>query len=386
MAGKINLDIEKYLDEKRWAVNMLIYNYSEPTRISDDTLVTLLSDERRRLTKREARFQLFNEYGELYIDDADLDDFRSQFFKRLAEKKSEILPQGTPNLRIIIDLIDEINKMGLHVVGSHQELKESWDCIYDNVIPDLENHDLVLSKKPVPKKFTWDHVFYEIIDSNDNFILKQIPEKMLGAVLLSLVLKIKPYNIKQMLLFPKISSDIAANPDTRLRLENHYCSDFREVISISDIKLLQNIPIKKDEDHIIKKFQFLNSQNSLEYGGPFAESDARDALIHVSYDLPDTSKDDAKKLSDWIIKTADKAHVYIKRRERRQDNCYLVKHFIIKNNTIDDLIGNTQLADPEYNHESVFEVFNSSTEESMRYDLSFGELVTYLLSLLIKEF
>ncbi|WP_125588134.1 hypothetical protein [Companilactobacillus jidongensis] len=385
MAGEINLDIEKYLDEKRWAVNMLIYNYSEPTRISDDTSVTLLSDERRRLTKREARFQLFNEYGELYIDGADLDDFRSQFFKRLAEKKSKILPQGTPNLRIVIDLINEIDKMGLRVVGSHQELDESWDCVYDNVIPDLKNHDLSFKKEPVPKKFAWDHVFYDVVDSDDNLVLKQIPEKMLGAALLSLVLKIKPYNIKQILLFPKISSDIAANADTRLRLENHYCSGFRVVRSISDIKLLPNIPIKKSDNYLIKKFQFVNSKNDLEYGGPFVEGDARDALIQVSYDLPDASKDDSKKLSDWIVKTADKAHVYIQRSERRQDNSYLVEHFIIKDNTIDDLIGNTQIADPEYNHETVFEVFDSSTEESMRYDLSFGELVTYLLSLLIKE-
>lgn len=224
-----------------------------------------------------------------------------------------------------------------------------------------------------------------MLDSNNKSVLKQIPENILGSVLLGLLLQIKPFNLKRLLLFPKISSDIAANANTRLRLESHYRSDFREVNSISDIKLLENMPIKKDDDHILKKFQFLNSKNNLNYGGPFAESDARDVLIYVSYDIPDTSKDDAKKFSDWLIRAAKKAHVYIKRSERRQNNSYLVKHYTVKDNTIKRLVARSQLKNPEYNHETVFEIFDSSTEESIKYDLSFGELATYLLSLLIKK-
>lgn len=382
---KVNNTIEEILDDKDWAVNMLTYDYSESTLISDDTLVTLLSDERRRLTNNKTRFQLFNEYGELYIDGANVNDFKPEFFKRLTEKKPHPLPQDTPNLRIIIDLINEIHKIGLRVIGSSQIRHESWDCIYDNVIPDLKGHDISLKKNDLSKEFSWERVFYDVLDSDNKLVLKQIPENILGAVLLGLLLKIKPFNIKRLLLFPRISSDIAAKDTTRLKLESHYRSDFREVNSISDIKLLENIPIKKDDDHIIKKFQFLNSKNNLTYGGPFAESDARDALIYVSYDIPDTSKDDAKKFSDWLIRAAKKAHVYIKRSERRQNNSYLVKHYIVKDNTIKRLVARSELKNHEFNHETVFEVFNSSTEESIKYDLSFGELVTYLLSILIKK-
>lgn len=110
---KANNNIEEILDDRSWAVNLLTYDYSEATLISDDTLVTLLSDERRRLTNNKTRFQLFNEHGELYIDGANVNDFESKFFKRITENKPQTLSQDTPNLRIIIDLINEIHKIGL---------------------------------------------------------------------------------------------------------------------------------------------------------------------------------------------------------------------------------------------------------------------------------
>lgn len=393
------------------AASMLIYDYSTPERISDETPVTLLSEENRRLNQRDGRYLLFNGYGELYIDHANLADFKEKFAHILTENHPKKLIQDAPNLPIIIELINEVKKMGLTVVGSRQIGYKSWDIAdWDALLYNLQTtgtnidqaftvqrqddkdmmvnsqNEVVLEKYHNSKEhFIWDVVFYDIIDSDGNIVISQIHIKKLAIVLLGLILKLRVENIKKMLLFSRISNDIITNPNVKLQFERHYRSDYRSISSITDIKILDNIPIVHDRQHSLNKFNFSISGNDITDTNPIAENDAENALMTILHDVPDHSARDAKKLSDWIIKTADKAHVFIQRRERRQFNICDINHFVIKNGQIDDLLANERPTEHQFPIETVFEVFDSALEESIRYDLSLDELVTYILSMLIKK-
>ncbi|WP_334330472.1 hypothetical protein [Companilactobacillus sp. HBUAS59699] len=408
---EINIDVDKYLDENHLDSSMIIYNYSEPDLITDDSLVTLLSKEKRRLHDRSARFQLFNDYGELYLNEVTLKDLKEQLPKFINEKHHQTLSMETPDLPIVIDLIDQVKKMGLTVIGSRQECFESWNCVYDamllhnivysgpNIIDQYttqknrhgeeimtNDQNVTVFKKHLHKKghYIWSRVYYDVVDAGGNTIIEQIPLQTLGAVLLGLVLKLKPQNIKKLLLFPEIPDDAMADPKLRLRYEHHYRSEFLPIESITEIKLLENIPIKHDAQHIVNKFQFLRSDSELDYGNPIATIDAPNALIGIFHDQLNKSRQDERTLSNWIIQTANKANVFIQRRERRKYNVCYIKHFKIKDGQIDDIIADEKTTNHCFMYETVFEVFDHNTQQTLRYDLSLGELVTYILSLLIK--
>jgi len=126
-------DLHASLRDNGVQTNIQQYDSSllEPLEIG--SITNLFSDENRRLTEKENRYQLYNEFGEYYANGIDFDDL----FAKIRDIQKDGVPKTVPyeevDLKGIVDLI-HILQDAISVYGTRQKLYDSWSVLDDRLL------------------------------------------------------------------------------------------------------------------------------------------------------------------------------------------------------------------------------------------------------------
>lgn len=400
---KIEVDLNQFMRDNNLDANIVGYKYSLADSITNHSKVTLTSPERRRLVTDYAHYQLFDEHGLYYAEDVTLDEL--QFLLKLTVGRGiELQSDEVPDMAEIVDLVHEVNKMGLVVGGRRHKTGDIWQVTndqllvaalergqkteYDQIVPAKNEHGLSLvdlDYNEVLTQFDSDRLaslfdgedMYEIRDAADKSVLTLIPRQLLGASLLCLIIGIMPSEIYQLLLQPRLSGDQVA--DSQITFERHHTSEFRPIKSVADLKIMSHLPIQYDDDHVEAMYRFFDFASGIPISHAVGSGQILPVLkiiFHGKYHFP---QDAGRQLSDWLIQLANRENVAIKRFERRKVYRGLIDSFSVLNNEIVDVNMSSRQELLSSQLETVFNVIDYGIEKNLRHSLSFGELTTYLL-------
>jgi len=236
------------------------------------------------------------------------------------------------------------------------------------------------SKKTIE---TWPTVSYEIYDQNDELVLHGISLEKLAAVLYCLLLEIRPEDIVALLLTPQgIGAYRLAQ--TKLVFEEHHTSLSREVHSITDLKLLESMPIVDDEEHYAAKFRLYDDTFKVAMSDEITYDALPITLYFISHDQLPKLQDVGQILSDSLVNLASQAGLIVQRKNRLLTDISFAEKFELVDGKIQSfnlIHEDWRYDDPSTNQiETVYQLFDHSTELEKAYDLSIGELVTTLFT------
>ncbi|BDZ31354.1 hypothetical protein RA086_09055 [Lactiplantibacillus sp. WILCCON 0030] len=398
----------QYLEQNNLGVNYYSYFYSEANRIDADSMSNLVAPEKHRLIEKRGRYDLYDEHGVLYMQGRDKYDFEHLIPKLLSGQKLTPLDLDVPNLSVVMDLIHQANKLGFRVIGSNQKRETAWKVVDDRLLmqavladtdyaqlvqavmadgPVMVNleHDLVMTQlKPAEVVEQAATVSYAIFDEDNQMIISGFGLEKLGAVLCCLILGIRPEDIVALLLIPRgIGADRLALAS--LLFEEHQTSELREVTSISDMKFLENAPIINDEDHYVAKYRFYDAEKKVAWSDEIADVSLTITMYYLTHEQSADVQKAGKKLSDALLKLAQKNGLVITRCSRLLEDTSIADEFSLVNGALDDC---TLTQEPgrfdqdlsDHLFETVYGLYDHSTEGVQYYDLSFGDLVTTLFA------
>lgn len=404
---KTEINFNQYMKENDLNASVTAYRYGSPDTIDQHSTVTLLSPEQRRLTHEVGRYQLYNTYGEYCGENMTLPQFNQMMLSMVDQDRVQLKDMTVPNLDVIVDLIHLVNRMGLIVGGTHQVPHDAWEVAddqrlcaaiergqhtdYDQLIVEDDNDGAVKMidlnyqtvMTPLKQAYTAEMYFerdcYEVRDQNDKVVLNEIPLSKLGAVLLDLLLGGTPLAISAMLLTPRLSPELLTN--AQLLFGRTYRSDFREVKSVSDIKLMSHLPVNQDLDQLTTKYRFIGAVSGVDLGQPIPGERIVTVLDHIYHHqiIADTTEE-RRILSDWLLKLAKQMHLVITRQERQETFTADIDDVKLEGNVMVDFDVSPRMINAIYPVESVFEVRDHDLLQVQRFDLTFTELTTYLLS------
>lgn len=407
--------IQNFMADHDLESSIISYSESRPDLLQTGQAVTLLSSERRRLTRRQNRYQLYDIYGVCTVDGVALPEFQAALEKGVDLDAVEHWSYDVPNLDVIIKLVQAVNQQGFKVYGARHEQLATWDVTdeehlkralrkqrtvdYDQLIRiepgeadnptaetvmvDLGNHPVMTRYEPSEvRRMIYEEDFYDVRDANGHTVLTAIPLASLGAILLCLLLSMRPETIARLLLWPRLSAE--AVETAALIYHEDYCSAEREVTTVSDLHLMAHLPVIKDDAHVTTYFQFHHEVNNEAYG-PISNAILNEDLLttlnrtyHSQYD--DVAQAD-RQLTDWLVRTAFRADMFIERIERRKIGTFNIHKICVDDaGNLGEFEGKDRWYGEDYPHSTVFNVIERNLEELERYDLTFEALVTYVLS------
>lgn len=399
--------VNQYLLKKKLTVHYFRYRYSQGELFSEDTAANLVAPEQQRLLEKHGRFDVFDDYGGLYLDGVTSSYLEEALPGLLATKRLIPLTADVTDLPVVIDLIHQVNARGFKVVGSNQACYQSWEVVDDQllvqaltagtdyvqlaqmtseagpIMVNLQNEVVMRQLESKKTIETWPTASYEIYNHNDELVLHGISLEKLAAVLYCLLLEIRPEDIVALLLTPRgIGAYRLAR--TKLVFEEHHTSQSREVHSITDIKLLENLAIEDDDDHYAAKFRLYDEKFKVAMSDEMTYDALPLTLYFLSHEQLPKLQDAGQSLSDSLLNLASQAGLVVERKSRLLEDISFAEKFELADGKIQSfkLVHEAwRYDDPSTNQiETVYQLVDHSTEQVRFYDLSIDELVTTLLT------
>ncbi|MFH5810184.1 hypothetical protein [Companilactobacillus sp. FL22-1] len=400
------LDLYPYIDADDLDVNVLYYRTSPVEPIEKDSTATLFSDERRRLTESEDRFQLYNQSGELYVDKVSFDEL----FEKIIEIRENGLPEIDDNDEdinqdLIMKLVDDLAAKGITVWGNNQGGYDSWDVLDDILLSnavsdhqktgqkqlttvvaadgrtykiDFGDHQ-TLVRNPQKSNLS-DHDYsdyYEVRDANGSIMVSEVPLRSLALVLLAIDHDFSSQQVKQEFLWPRLSANQVG--DSRLVWERNFSSDMKQIKTIQDLNQIKSLTIVEDQDHMIEKYRFVDQTERWIGKIAFPADDLLAVFDNLYYDMRVDSKDVGKSLSDFIIDLGKKNNLMIFRQQQTLLNIRNVKRLLVNPDGSYDLGISKNPEDSKVNFvTNTFALVDQDSRLPYKDNLSIEMLVAYL--------
>lgn len=390
------MDYNQYLVAHQMTATMLIYRYSEADIVVPEGDVTLLSPERRRLTVNAGRYQLYNDAG-VYANGVTLDELKTTLATLRVSDHDQGLSANVQELSIIISLIQDLAKMGLTVMGSRYVCDRVWDVDDDRRLVAALLHPQLRNDQPQNEAqeasmlaYDWentvrqdrqprgvnkvDDLRFTIQDQAGKSLLRLVPWERLGTVLYALRCGASPQQIREWLLWPRLeqlSLDYA-----QLSLLTCWQSESRRIVTLKDLFTLKDLAVPDQGSGDSCWYQFTDQSEKRRFGGAIPFTEAGDALSKIFHGRQYTSD---REFSDGLVRLAQHVNLQIQRRQRRLSNIADIDKFKEADGEIVDLSA-TGRDSKEGLPETVYEVVDLSSGRTLRYDLSFNDLVMTLLA------
>ena len=427
MAKEELTPLMKYLNGRDLWFNFAKYQYSDFDWLHAGETETLFSTEARRLPFEAGRFDFYDGHGEYVLEGATPEEMQHQIELAVQDQPLGRRPHELPNLDITMKLIDQLNHRGYRVAGFNRE-NRGYDevvddvrlrqALKDNVTDDYDHFVRVSAKGDASEKIVnldyetlmvavnkreiveYDYHFerYTIWGPDGQLCYREIPASALGAVALGILAQLDPAVLQQAFLEPQLTR--VALADARLFLASDVTSEPWNIKSMSDLKLIENLPVgngdePEDEDEevdpdqlekpeiITQRFQFTDRTGKYSLGPSFEMEDAAETLDHVFHPVP-VENAATQAFSDQIIQLARKVGLLITRSQRR----------LVEYRTGDDLfVTNGEITRVTFAHtpwtadwsdlprpmETVFDLRSESSEELVMHDLPLKELLLEVL-------
>ncbi|WP_261809678.1 hypothetical protein [Levilactobacillus humaensis] len=399
---KKNIDLNQYLADQQIYANLLIYDYSQADAVVPENRVTLLSPERRRLTQRGGRYQLYNNSGDFYVNGLTLADLNRRLPEMMASDQPQVLSTEEPHLDIVADLIRQVAAMGLVVTGSRYVCERTWTATDDRrlmatllshrgctvqagetpgstIMVDEDQQPVMREEHDGHDAELVDDVRFTVQDRAGHPLIRLIPLDLLGTVLYGLRCGFSAHQLQEWLLWPRLDQSLIGS--ARLALVESRQTPAKPITSLADLRKLNTVSVPTDRPITARWFQFTNAADTRDLGGAMAPEEASDVLEAAFHGDPRPSD---REFSDWLVRLAACFNLQIQRRQRRRLAVCDVDQFKVENGEIEDLEA-TSRANTGGFPETVYEIFDREAGLSVCYDLSFRELVPTLLALVAQH-
>jgi len=402
MTSQVN-DIKAFFNENGVYANVLQYNSSFFEPITDETRTNLFSDENRRLTEDEKRFQLYNGYGEFYLDGADISDMIAKSYDMQKNGLTATLPYDDISLEGIIDLIRPLQG-SVSVYGTNQKRYDSWEVLDDQLLDialyremqtgnqqlSLVNEDgrdylvnkdnirVLVRQLPSEQESAWTESFYEVRTPDGKVILSQIPLEKLGLVLLGLINGFTFGQIESTFLWPNMSKDVLS--DAQLLFVRNFSSDAQKIMTENDFKKVDELAVQQDNDHLSSIYQYCGGEKNWRIGLAFPQYEFTEFYDYLYHNKSNKSEDVIQKLSDFIIGLANECNVSILRKERRLLNISTISKLAVEEEGGISVGANIRPKSRISMVETVFTLKDKSDPETtIKQEITIDELVSYFL-------
>lgn len=399
---KKNIDLNQYLADQQIYANLLIYDYSQADAVVPESRVTLLSSERRRLTQRGGRYQLYNNSGDFYVNGLTLADLNLRLPAMMASDQPRVLSTEKPHLDVVVELIRQVSRMGLVVTGSRYVCERTWTVTDDRrlmatllahrrctvrtgeapgsaVMVDEDRQPVMREEHDGHDAELVDEVRFTVQDRAGHPVLRLIPLDSLGAVLYGLRCGFSAQQLQEWLLWPRLDQSLIGS--ARLALVESRQTPAKPITSLTDLRELHTVSVPTDCPITARWFQFTNAADTRDLGGAMVPEEAGRTLEAVFHNDPRPSD---REFSDWLVRLAGCYNLQIQRRQRRRLAVCDVDLFKVENGEIEDLEA-TSRANTGGFPETVYEILDRDAGFSVCYDLSFRELVPTLLALIARN-
>jgi len=401
MANQEN-GFSEFMKNNNLEINTYRYFSSPADPVTLDSKVNIFSNERRRLTLDDSRYQLYDyNDGRLFLDRAELSQVNSEIFKMQKDGIPELAPDFRPNENVIYNLVKFINGAGISVFGTNQRNYDTWKVINDYSLEDALkksndrgeqqlvmspgsndklylinlNKDRVLARERDTGKFKPTKDFYELRNENGEVILTSVPLGKLAVVLMAFMRGFNSEQVKNKFLWPNISEDLLSDSD--LIFKREFRSDMREIKSVADFETVATSPVHEDNEHLVSKYQY-RDKYGYEFGLAIPDSEILDAFKHHYNDFPIDSKDAEADLNELLVSIADQLNLSILRAQRQLERISYRSKAIIEDNKISNVLDNMFSNKREYLVEPVFTLVDKNTDNKIVQELTLDQLVEFL--------
>lgn len=403
---KAEINFNQYVNDNGLQANLVTYGYGQPDLISKGGTVTLLSAERRRLTQRVGQYQLFNQLGDCYGDEMTLSELQQLLTEIIENGQPNPLPTAIPYLATVLDLIQLVKQRGLVVCGMRQETYDGWQVVDDwllcaaieraqtsdedqlvyarnadgeLVLVDLDDNVVLteMARQSVAKQF-FDGQYYEIWAGDQQQLITEVPLESLGAVLLGILLGVAPTSMADMLLSPTLSVDALST--ARLLFGRTYRSERLVINQLTDLNQVAQLPICQDEAHVQSKYQFADAGLTLKLGLTVPADNIVTVINNNGHGWPTGNDDERCQLSDWLVDLAERTGLTLVRSERQMGFVADITDFVVAHGEIVDVNLQSRVTRIDDAVETVFNVLDTMTLQTQKMNLTFEELVMYLLT------
>jgi len=395
-------NFSEFMKDNNLGINTYRYFSSPADPVTLNSKVNIFSNERRRLTLDDSRYQLYDyNDGRLFLDRAELSQVNSEIFKMQKDGIPELAPDFRPNENVIYNLVKFINGAGISVFGTNQRNYDTWKVINDYSLEDALkksndrgeqqlvmspgsndklylinlNKDRVLARERDTGKFKPTKDFYELRNENGEVILTSVPLGKLAVVLMAFMRGFNSEQVKNKFLWPNISEDLLSDSD--LIFKREFRSDMREIKSVADFETVATSPVHEDNEHLVSKYQY-RDKYGYEFGLAIPDSEILDVFKHRYNNFPIDSKDAEADLNELLVSIADQLNLSILRAQRRLERISYCSKAIIEDNKISNVLDNMFSNKREYLVEPVFILVDKNTDNKIAQELTLDQLVEFL--------
>jgi len=395
-------NFSEFMKDNNLAINTYRYFSSPADPVTLNSKVNIFSNERRRLTLDDSRYQLYDyNDGRLFLDRAELSQVNSEIFKMQKDGIPELAPDFRPNENVIYNLVKFINGAGISVFGTNQRNYDTWKVINDYSLEDALkksndrgeqqlvmspgsndklylinlNKDRVLARERDTGKFKPTKDFYELRNENGEVILTSVPLGKLAVVLMAFMRGFNSEQVKNKFLWPNISEDLLSDSD--LIFKREFRSDMREIKSVADFETVATSPVHEDNEHLVSKYQY-RDKYGYEFGLAIPDSEILDVFKHRYNNFPIDSKDAEADLNELLVSIADQLNLSILRAQRQLERISYRSKAIIEDNKISNVLDNMFSNKREYLVEPVFTLVDKNTDNKIVQELTLDQLVEFL--------
>jgi len=398
-------DLRTVLKGNDIRANILQYNSSFLEPLEVGSLTNLFSDENRRLTEKENRYQLYNGSGEYYANGIDLDEMFIKIRDIQKNGVPEVVSYEEVDLEGIASMIQALQG-AVSVYGTRQQIYDSWSVIDDQLLEqalyresqtedqqlslasengkdyliDSDNNKVLIRQSLSEQNSVFDAEYYEIRTPDSHVVLNEIPIEKLQLVLLSLINRFTFGQAESNFLWPKLSKDLLSSSE--LIFERDFCSDDQEITTEADFEKVGKLPIHQDNDHLVSIYQFYGGERgSSTLGLPVPEYEFMPMYNHLYHNQSDNSQEITQKLSDFLLGLAEDFDIIVLRKERHLMSVYDLNLLTISEKGKIKVGGKPRTKSGSDMIETVFTLVDKKSPDILiKQDITINELVSYFLS------
>lgn len=282
----IQIALGSFLKEQELAINYLTYNSSLPTPIRLELGQTLFSKPIANLTCQQERFQLYDQYGQLFADDLLKREFE-RLLPTILAKELEPMMFETPYLEGVFALVESLKATNYQVVMYRQQRLASWQVLEPRLLlqelatlselgedpqglvnrleyqeqddlATLTNQDgeAIMQEEPDTRLSHEDEpTYYAVLDEVGEVVLGKIPLELLGILLFGLVSDVSPAFLQAEFLSVEGLSDNEI-AESHLLFESYRVSPPHKVESVTDLMRNGEQICVTDSQNMVEEYYF----------------------------------------------------------------------------------------------------------------------------------
>lgn len=406
---QVNYYLDQYLAEKELSLNYLSYNRTRPVHLTQLSGDYLLGHLKESFDLSEGRFQVYNQFGELYADNCLKSELDSVFVDIITNDQPKVLTEELMYKNGSAILLKQLLQRGYHLLAYRQEIMSSWlvrdidwlttrtlaEITYptqwfdqltrDDTIDLYDSSTLVFEKiKTISQDTIEESLRFEIINKKGDVILTSIPKEALVETMYYLLNGGNRHEVRTLALDP-IEIHSGNFLDTNLVYNCYQQSDRYFVNHIEGIATeIEQVTI--NPERLMGEYQFYDDTRYAPINYPIVPEDLVSIWYEKGLGLPGIEVDNLKeKSSQQLILLSESNNLFIYRVDRELEYVADLKDFYFSNGKLKNFNLFIRPESGHDSHETYYILEDSQTGTELKSNLTLSDLICYLYQLTFGE-